>query len=189
LKGVKGALSEVARKALAEARFLPARRNGAAVASATHLAAVLMLVPTGSDDYSITLQDINLAPALLAVTPPRYPADMVRKGRSGDVQLSLRIGIDGKPVYLRTVSSSDPAFERAAIESIRQWKFEPARIAGERVETEVSQPFRFFPKSHVPEARSFECAWDEQRPRWEKQSACLDLVEVWFSPASSAIGR
>ena len=187
VKGVSGALLGTAREALAKARYLPARRNGSPVASSTHVTAMLVLTPAGPDDYSISLDNINLAPTGLFVSPPLYPAEMVRSNRSGDVELRLRIGVDGKPVYLRTVSSSDRAFEKAAIESTKRWKFEPQRIAGQPVEVEVSQTFRFFPMKKAPEARSFECAWDESRPRWEGQSGCLSDVEAWFSLASSSI--
>jgi len=180
LKGVSGALSGMAKQVLVKSRFLPARRNGAAVASSTHVTAILVLTPVGTDDYSISLKDINLAPTGITVAPPRYPVDMVRGNRSGDVELRLRIGIDGKPLYLRTVSSSDQAFEKAAIASMKRWKFEPQQIAGQPVEVEVSQPVRFFPGGHPPAARSFECAWDEARPRWEKQTGCLNAVEVFF---------
>jgi TonB family protein len=180
LKGVSGALSAMAKQALTNSRFLPAHRNGAAVVSSTHLTAILVLTPVRADDYSISLKDINLAPTGLAVAPPLYPADMVRGNRSGDVELRLRIGVDGKPVYLRTVSSSHQAFEKAAIASMKRWKFEPQRIAGRPVEVEVSQPVRFFPRGQPPVARSFECAWDEARPRWEKQTGCLNAVEVFF---------
>ena len=180
LKGATGALSEAAREALARARYLPARRDGSPVASGTHVTAILVLTPAGADDYSISLKDINLAPAGLTVAPPRYPVDMVRGNRSGDVELRLRIGVDGKPVYLRTVSSSHQAFEKAAIASMKQWKFEPQQVAGQPVEVEVSQPVRFFPRGQPPAAPSFECAWDEARPRWEKQTGCLNAVEVFF---------
>ena len=187
VKGVSGALLGMAREALAKARYLPAHRNGSPVASSTHVTAILVLTPAGPDDYSISLNDINLAPTGLFVSPPLYPSEMVRSNRSGDVELRLRIGVDGKPVYLRTVSSSGRAFEKAAIESTKRWKFEPQRIAGQPVEVEVSQSFRFFPMKKVPEARSFECAWDETRPRWEGQSGCINDVEVGFSLASSSI--
>jgi protein TonB len=39
--------------------------------------------------------------------------------------------------------STHPAFERPALEAVRQWKFDPAVRGGEKVPSKVRVPIRF----------------------------------------------
>lgn len=68
------------------------------------------------------------APALRAVsTPaPRYPADALRSGTSGEVLVELTIGTDGSVTDARVLRAT-PArtFDREALNAVRRWKFEP----------------------------------------------------------------
>lgn len=68
------------------------------------------------------------APALRAVsTPaPRYPADALRSGTSGEVLVELTIGTDGSVTDARVLRAT-PArvFDREALSAVRRWKFEP----------------------------------------------------------------
>ena len=45
----------------------------------------------------------------------------------------------------RVEKSNHPAFEKPALEAIRQWKFEPALRGGAPVACNMRQPFRFPP--------------------------------------------
>ncbi|MGE8227720.1 energy transducer TonB [Stenotrophomonas pigmentata] len=68
------------------------------------------------------------APALRAVsTPaPRYPADALRSGTSGEVLVELTIGTDGSVTDARVLRAT-PArtFDREALNAVKRWKFEP----------------------------------------------------------------
>ena len=68
------------------------------------------------------------APTLRAVsTPaPRYPADALRSGTSGEVLVELSIGTDGSVTDARVLRAT-PArtFDREALNAVRRWKFEP----------------------------------------------------------------
>ncbi len=68
------------------------------------------------------------APILRAVsTPaPRYPADALRSGTSGEVLVELTIGTDGSVTDARILRAT-PArvFDREALAAVRRWKFEP----------------------------------------------------------------
>lgn len=68
------------------------------------------------------------APALRAVsTPaPRYPADALRSGTSGEVLVELSIGTDGSVTDARVLRAT-PArvFDREALNAVKRWKFEP----------------------------------------------------------------
>jgi protein TonB len=39
--------------------------------------------------------------------------------------------------------STNPAFERPALDAVRQWKFEPGTRNGQRVEFKMRQPITF----------------------------------------------
>jgi len=68
------------------------------------------------------------APTLRAVsTPaPRYPADALRSGTSGEVLVELTIGTDGSVTDARVLRANPPrVFDREALNAVRRWRFEP----------------------------------------------------------------
>lgn len=68
------------------------------------------------------------APSLRPVsTPaPRYPADALRSGTSGEVLVEITVGTDGSVTNAR-VLRANPArvFDREALNAVKRWKFEP----------------------------------------------------------------
>lgn len=87
------------------------------------------------------------APRPLAGNPvPAYPRTALRNGAEGDVVLSIAVGTDGHPTEVNVVERSgtrDRAFDRAAIQAARQWRFEPAMRNGEAVPATVRLPIEF----------------------------------------------
>lgn len=66
---------------------------------------------------------------------PDYPARLRRLGVEGAVELVLRIGADGAVREVEVLlSSGHAAFDAAALEAVRRWRFEPALADGEAVE-------------------------------------------------------
>ncbi|MGX9721487.1 energy transducer TonB [Stenotrophomonas acidaminiphila] len=68
------------------------------------------------------------APSLRAVsTPaPRYPADALRSGTSGEVLVELTIGTDGSVTDARVLRANPPrVFDREALNAVKRWRFEP----------------------------------------------------------------
>jgi protein TonB len=69
------------------------------------------------------------APAALRAvsTPaPDYPPDALREGRSGEVQVEFTVGADGAVTSARVVRSNPPrVFDRAALNAVRRWRFQP----------------------------------------------------------------
>ncbi|MBN8791823.1 MAG: energy transducer TonB [Stenotrophomonas nitritireducens] len=68
------------------------------------------------------------APTLRAVsTPaPRYPADALRSGTSGEVLVELTIGTDGSVTDARVLRANPPrVFDREALNAVKRWRFEP----------------------------------------------------------------
>ena len=68
------------------------------------------------------------APSLRAVsTPaPRYPADALRSGTSGEVLVEITVGTDGSVTNARVLRATPSrVFDREALNAVKRWKFEP----------------------------------------------------------------
>lgn len=79
-----------------------------------------------------------------ANTPPRYPAASRRLGEQGRVLLALLIDIDGRVQEASVRQSSGYSrLDRAALDAVRSWRFEPARRAGKPQAAWHEQPVVF----------------------------------------------
>lgn len=73
---------------------------------------------------------------------PEYPYPERARGHQGTVTVEADIGVDGVPADAR-ITRSDPAFDRAVLAAVKQWRFTPAVKDGQAVESTVTLPFRF----------------------------------------------
>jgi TonB family protein len=62
--------------------------------------------------------------------PPYYPQELWDAMVEGSVVIEGRIGEDGVPTALEVTAPVHPEFAKAALESVSQWRFEPARQDG-----------------------------------------------------------
>lgn len=73
------------------------------------------------------------APASLRAisTPaPEYPTEALRDGRSGEVVVEFTVNPDGSVSNPRVVRASPPrTFDRAALNAVRRWRFQPVASA------------------------------------------------------------
>lgn len=70
--------------------------------------------------------------ALRAIsTPaPSYPTDALREGRSGEVVVEFTVETDGSVSNPRVVRANPPRmFDRAALNAVRRWRFQPVASA------------------------------------------------------------
>jgi len=76
--------------------------------------------------------------------PPRYPAQAIRRREEGEVMLRVLVGIDGKPVEIEVEKSSrSRLLDRAAMDAVRTWVFNPGMKAGQPVQSWVLVPIKF----------------------------------------------
>ena len=111
------ARQEAARK---ESERLEAERQAAAKREADARAA--------AQQVAAAPKPAATAPSLRAVsTPaPRYPADALRSGTSGEVLVELTVGTDGSVTDARVLRANPPrVFDREALNAVRRWRFEP----------------------------------------------------------------
>jgi protein TonB len=67
---------------------------------------------------------------------PPYPASEERAGTEGSVTVRVRIGADGRVKEVEKVRGSNDAFFRATQQqALRHWRFKPATVDGQPVET------------------------------------------------------
>ena len=78
----------------------------------------------------------NVVPARLVYkVDPEYPEDLRSRGIAGNVVLRAVISVEGKTLALTSVSSPDPALAEAAMNAVREWRYQPSLLNGEPVET------------------------------------------------------
>jgi periplasmic protein TonB len=83
------------------------------------------------------------APVPVRTVAPDYPEEMRRSGASGLVMVSCLIDERGNVTEPQIEKSSDPAFEKPAVEALKKWKFKPAKKDGAPVAIRVVIPVKF----------------------------------------------
>lgn len=62
----------------------------------------------------------------LSTPAPSFPVDALRAGTSGEVQVEFTVGTDGSVTSARVVNSEPRrVFDRAAMEAVQRWRFQP----------------------------------------------------------------
>jgi len=72
------------------------------------------------------------APERIHYVPPKYPEEAKKKRVEGRVVVDVEIGTDGN-VAGAGVVKSNPRFDAAAVEAVKQWKFKPTILRGKPV--------------------------------------------------------
>lgn len=75
-------------------------------------------------------EDSLQPPVRISGDPPRYP-DLARALRlRGSVTVEMTVTEGGEPDELQVLQSASPILEKAALEAVKTWRFEPARRNG-----------------------------------------------------------
>jgi TonB family protein len=70
---------------------------------------------------------------------------MAERNISGKATIDFFVETDGSVKVAKAIQFTDPQFEEAATECIRQWKFKPALKNGVPVRAELQVPIIFEP--------------------------------------------
>jgi protein TonB len=77
---------------------------------------------------------------------PVYPDAALRRGQSGDVRVRLTVDSDGRVSDVQVLSATPAGvFERAAVNAVRKWRFEPIVRNGRAIEASVTSTISFRP--------------------------------------------
>lgn len=100
--------------------------------------------PVESDINDNALAEARYDVAALNNPPPQYPLSARRRGMEGKVVLTAQVGADGRcgQVKLKQSSGYD-ALDAAALETVRRWRFIPARRGRTPVDSWVEVPITF----------------------------------------------
>jgi TonB family protein len=98
-----------------------------------------------SDDLGdiASLADLDQRPRPIFQATPNYPSELRKRNLEGSVQVVFLVDRDGKVVGPKVEKSTNPSFDRPAIEAVRQWKFEPGTRNGEKVAFKMRVPITF----------------------------------------------
>ena len=91
------------------------------------------------------LSQVDKPPTATMVIPPQYPRSLQQSGTAGSVTLVFVLDEKGRVKQPTVEASSHVAFERAALEAVKKWMFEPAVKDGKSVRARVRQSIRFTP--------------------------------------------
>jgi TonB family protein len=122
---------------------VPVPAETGAVRPAVYAALALLFAGTagaqdGTDDASDAAELIResarayIPARAVKRPPPSYPHTELSRGREAWVELSYCIDESGKPQNIVVVDSAGSNnFERAAVDAVRNWRFEPAFVDGQ----------------------------------------------------------
>lgn len=83
---------------------------------------------SGSAFYTAGIDGVSL-PKCVQCPAPDWPTGQGSPGRDGNVVLSILVTLEGNAAQMRVAESLDPVFDKAALECVRAWVFEPAQDA------------------------------------------------------------
>jgi protein TonB len=100
--------------------------------------------PVASENAPGASAAISAHPRYKNNPEPEYPAAARRRGQQGTVLLTVRVDMFGRPESVAIATSSGfSALDAAAIAAVQHWEFEPGRLAGVPVPSQVEVPIRF----------------------------------------------
>src|SRR5438270_11923617 len=77
-------------------------------------------------------------PRPIRQTDPEFSDQARRAHFQGTCILGLRVGEDGMPRSIKIIKSLGMGLDEKEIETVRTWKFDPARNDGKRVPVEIA---------------------------------------------------
>lgn len=101
--------------------------------------------PAPAPEATPNLPEIDQPIAILRPAP-RYPPEALRRNIGGIVRVQVVVSPDGSVERMELASSSgDRYLDRAAMEALRRWRFQPAIRNGQPVTASVIVPLEFNP--------------------------------------------
>lgn len=93
-------------------------------------------------DSLFSLADLDQQPRIVYQPGPTVTADM-RKKLPGSVSVLFIVDQQGRVENPIVQKSTDPVFEKAALNAVKQWKFEPGKRKGQPVRFRMRVPITF----------------------------------------------
>jgi TonB family protein len=131
------------RHEIASWAFEPARMDGAAVASRTHLAVRLRARELGTGRAGVEVVSVRNGPRPAGRRAMHYPEAALERHIQGTVMLTLTVAPDGSVADVSAQRGAHSLLRRAALRSADGWRFVPEQVAGQPVATRVRAPVAY----------------------------------------------
>ncbi len=89
------------------------------------------------------LADLDQAPRVVFQPAPEYPAALRKQKLDGTVHVLFMVDRTGRVDSPIVQKSTNPAFEAAALQAVKRWRFEPGKRNGEPVVFRMRVPITF----------------------------------------------
>ena len=96
----------------------------------------------GQADELFALADLDREPRVISQPGPILTGKLRSRG-PGRVYVVFIVDKDGRVKTPKAQSSTDPVFERPAVDAVKKWKFEPGERRGEPVSFRMRVPISF----------------------------------------------
>ena len=160
--------------------FVPGAVDGVPAATDTILSTTVTLQPGTGDSFRIIFDDARTGGRIGKTVFPKYPLAAVKRHETGMVVLRVDYDADGK-VRSAAVDPASPASAQrlvdASLEAVRQWTFQPERVAGHGVPGSQSLPVCFSLSLVGSHAAIPPCEWNapgKHAPIGEGESVALN---------------
>lgn len=100
-------------------------------------------------------------PSVLRGKNPRYPGELKRHGRGGQVFVSLTVNERGEPEGASIKGSTYPGLDDEALNVVERWKFKPAEKEGKKIAANLDVQVVF---AHQGKS-IFGAGWQPKRPK------------------------
>lgn len=88
--------------------------------------------------------DVDVRPVVVFNPRPPYPPALLQRRVTGVVKLAVTVRVDGTVIAADIYETSGvPEFDKASLDTVRQWRFRPAMRRGEPVQWTVAVPIHF----------------------------------------------
>ena len=94
-------------------------------------------------DQIFALADLDQAPRAVFQPAPEYPAALRKQKLDGTVHVLFMVDRTGRVDSPIVQKSTNPAFEPAALQAVKRWRFEPGKRNGEAVVFRMRVPITF----------------------------------------------
>lgn len=96
----------------------------------------------GGAEQLFSMGELDQQPRVLMRPAPAFPAKL-KKRAPATVKVKFIVDAKGRVQSPKVATTTDPAFDRAALDCVKQWKFEPATHKGEPVSYPMLVPITF----------------------------------------------
>ena len=90
-----------------------------------------------------SLADLDQRPRPIFQAAPNYPQELRKRNLEGSVQVVFLVDRDGKVVAPKVEKSTNPSFDRPALEAVRQWQLEEGTRKGQKIAFKMRVPITF----------------------------------------------